>query len=72
MITLKCSDQDVANIMEGLSAMPLARSFDTFINVRQQVVQQRQPPQGPQATPPAPPEPPAENPEGKPNGAVPS
>ena len=56
MITLVLSDQDVSAVMEGLSNLPLHKSFDTFVNVRQQVVQQRQP-QGPQqgqqaATPP--------------------
>ena len=58
MITLNCSDQDIANIMEGLSNMPLHKSFETFINVRNQLVQQRQPQgpqQGQQAPPPAPP-----------------
>lgn len=48
MITLHVNDQEVANIMEGLSNLPLHKSFDTFISIRQQVMQQRQAPQGPQ------------------------
>lgn len=70
MITLHLNDQEVSNVLEGLSNMPLHKSFDTFISVRNQVMQQRQPPQGPQQgvqAPPAPPVPPAE-PGSNPNG----
>ena len=43
MITLTCSDIEIQVIMEALSQLPLHRSFDVFVNVRQQVTQQRQP-----------------------------
>lgn len=58
MLTLHLSDKEVTDIMEGLSAMPLHKAFDTFISVRNQVMAARTPQaqQGPQAVPPAAPE----------------
>lgn len=79
MITLVLSDQDVSAVMEGLSNLPLHKSFDTFCNVRQQVMQQRQPQvpqQGQQAVPPTPPQGndsgTADTTKGQPNGRVPN
>jgi len=69
MIILRCSDLEIAVILEGLSTLPLHKSFDTFVSVRNQTVAAKQaqgmPMQGqmvgtPPASQPTPPGPPAE------------
>ena len=75
MITLVLSDQEVAVVMEAVSNLPLHKAFDTFVNVRQQVMQQRQPQgpqQGQQATPPKDDAGKADTSKGLPNGSVPN